>query len=146
MNLLRNFFSLFFTKRFLTIKGYKFADKQIRDANSSFSLESYSIRDGDPSWIKRQRSIWKNLSYDMAFTSGYTQRWAEFGREDARKGICDAHKYETHGYNVGWRGEIKILKSKGWENSRLENDFKLMEKFYFNNIRSGTSDEYYQQK
>lgn len=116
--------------------GYRLACKQIQE--TIFSGVNNAALEHD-----RNNNFWQRRSVGMSFDNGYHARWAELGRSDVLDGRCRAERFRNHGYNLGWKGEIQRLRSMGWRHAGLEKDAELMEKYYWNNISSGKTDEYY---
>lgn len=116
--------------------GYILADKQInRLSVAAKTAEELSQEASVCPWCKR--------SVNMNFERGYGERWSYLGEADVIAGICRAASFKNHGYNQGWWNQALQMHSSGWLHPVLDEEAKLMEQYYWQQISSGKSNEYY---
>ncbi len=117
-------------------RGYRFGRREIldRDMLSSFPERLESI----PSFYERLAD-----KPTIDFSNGYHQAFREVGAKDAEEGRCRSGRYRNHGYNAGWSAEIDRMARQGWRNPNLQKDYELMKELYWERIRTGEHETYF---
>lgn len=119
--------------------GMRLARRHVAEATSPFGLPPSPAEQR----AEVESSFWRRRSVDFSFENGYSAVWSQLGAADVRDGRCKARTYQTHGYNLGWRGEYTRLNAKGWRHSLLQREAETMEVLYWDRIATGDSAAYY---